>query len=244
MNSGLPVVILGATGGIGARIAADIAAEGHPVILVARDGDRLAALASKLDGSTSYSLDLTDATSVGAFARSVSEQFGRVAAIIFSIATPFTNKLAHNSDWAVFQAQLDSQLRALHNVVRCFGDMLRGGEATSRLVVISTEYVLGAPPVKAAPYVAAKAALTAYARILAKEWLGRGVRVHIVAPGMVRTELTDHLPEAYIDTLVEAMPEKQLTTVEDVSATVRFLLTDAGDCHYGTPVRISRNARV
>jgi len=109
--------------------------------------------------------------------------------------------------------------------------------------VLSTEYMLGTPPVKIAPYVAAKASLTAYTRVLAQEWLGRGVRVHILAPGMVKSALTAELPDMYLQQAAEAMPEKHLTSDEDVAAVAAFLMSEMGDVLYGTVVPVSRAQR-
>ena len=90
---------------------------------------------------------------------------------------------------------------------------------------------------------AAKAALTAYARVLAQEWLGRGVRVHILAPGMVKSAMTAELPDMYLEQVAEAMPEKRLTSAEDVAGTAAFLMSEAGDVLYGTVVLVSRAQR-
>jgi NAD(P)-dependent dehydrogenase (short-subunit alcohol dehydrogenase family) len=102
---------------------------------------------------------------------------------------------------------------------------------------------LGAPPPKTAAYSAAKAAITAYAQVLAQEWLLHNIRVHIVAPGLIKTALTADLPDEFLDLLAQDMPEARLTTVYDVAALVAFLMTDAADTLYGTPIRVSRAAR-
>jgi 3-oxoacyl-[acyl-carrier protein] reductase len=168
---------------------------------------------------------------------------GALRGVVFAVASPFPHKLTHKTDWSVFKAQLDTQLKALHLSLSAALSLLEAHEGTARALVLSTEYVLGAPPVKIAPYVAAKAALTAYVRILAQEWIDRGVRVHILAPGMVESALTAELPEMYLQQVAEAMPEKRLTSAEDVAAAAAFLMSEAGDALYGTVVPVSRAQR-
>jgi len=69
------------------------------------------------------------------------------------------------------------------------------------------------------------------------------VRVHIVAPGLMKTSLTGHLPAEFLDQLVETMPEHMLTSTNDVAGVVEFLLTDTADTLYGQPMQVSRGTR-
>ena len=240
-----PVIILGATGGFGGAIARYLAATGTPLILQGRDADRLAALGSELsvDPVDLMVLDVTDADAVARAMADLSVRYNKLAGAVVSVATRFTNRLTHRQPWSAFAEQIDIHLRALHLLAVGLRPLLIGQEGRARLIVISTEYVLGAPPVKTAPYVAAKAAMTAYAQVIAQEWLRDGVRVHILAPGMARTELIDEMPELFIAQLAAAMPEKVLTSVEDVAELVGFCLTAAADPLYGQPIRVSRAAR-
>ena len=112
-----------------------------------------------------------------------------------------------------------------------------------RVVVLSTEAVLGAPPQKMASYVAAKAALTAYCRVLAQELLRAEIRVHILAPGMVRSALPADMPEQYLEMIEAEMPEAKMTTAQDVAGICAMLMSDMGDTLYGTVVPVSRATR-
>lgn len=138
---------------------------------------------------------------------------------------------------------MDGQLKALHLSLAAALPLLRGRDGGARVVVLSTEFVLGNPPAKIAPYMAAKAAMTAYARVVAQEWLNFGVRVQVLAPGMVPSALTADMPQEYLDQVAAGMPEKRLTAAEDVAAIAQFLLTPAADPLYGTIIPASRAAR-
>ena len=67
--------------------------------------------------------------------------------------------------------------------------------------------------------------------------------MHILAPGMVKSSLTDHMPDRYLDQVVESMPEKQLTTVDDVADMAEFLMTPKADTMYGSIIHASRAER-
>ena len=238
-----PVLILGASGVIGAAIARRLSGEG-PVILHGHEGaERLEILAGEIEGAATVRADLCDPGQVSTMFEKLSKNHGSLRGVVFAVASPFPHKLTHKTDWSVFETQIQTQLKALHLSLSAALPLLESHEGTARVLVLSTEYVLGAPPVKIAPYVAAKAALTAYTRVLAQEWLDRGVRVHILAPGMTKSALTAELPDMYLEQVAEAMPEKRLTSAEDVAGTAAFLMSEAGDVLYGTVVPVSRAQR-
>jgi 3-oxoacyl-[acyl-carrier protein] reductase len=240
-----PLLVLGASGGLGSAISRHLAGRGYRLILHGRHSGRLEKLAGELDGSASIEMaDLSDSAEVGALFARLKSSYDKLGGMIFSVATPFPNKLTHRVSWDVFQAQIDTQLKALHLSASAAFPFLADTAQTRRLVVVGTEFDVTGPPVKTAAYVAAKAAITAYAQVIAKEWVGRGVRVHIVAPGLVKTALVAEMPDEYLDEVARGLPEKKLTTAEDVAGVVEFLLTDAADTLYGTPIRVSRGQRL
>ncbi len=238
-----PVAIFGATGGIGEGCARTLHAEGKPVILLGRRQEKLDTLARETGVAQADTIvcDVTDRESLDRAVAAISERHGGLAGVIFSVAVPFANRLAHRTPWEAFATQIDSQLKALHQVATATMPLLK--EAKGRLIVISTEFAVAPPPIKTAPYSAAKAAMTSYAQVIAQEWLRHDIRVHIVAPGMVRTELIGDMPDAFLDQVAAGMPEAMLTRVEDVTGIVSFCLTDAADTLYGTPIRVTRGAR-
>jgi 3-oxoacyl-[acyl-carrier protein] reductase len=237
------VLVLGASGGIGGAIARELARAGYEVILHGRNAARLEHIAAGIGPSASIQLaDLADEEQAGALMGRVAGGRGSLEGVVFSIATPFPRRLAHRTPWALFESQWASQVKALHAVAVAALPLLENS-GRGRLVVVSSEAVMGMPPIKTAPYAAAKAGLTAYAQVIAQEWVGRGVRVFIVAPGLVKTDLTADMPDEFLGEMAARMPEKRLTSAEDVGRFVGFLMTDAAEPLYGTPLQVSRGER-
>jgi len=242
-----PVLVLGATGTIGGAIAKRLITKG-PVIIHGRDENRLVLLKNELSSGNkyrvdSYSADLKKIDEVQSLFASIAIEYKNLSGIVFSIAQPFTNKLTHNIPWDDFSAQIDSQLKSLHYVVQNALPLLKECDGGSRMVVLSTEFLIGSPPIKTASYVSAKAALTAYSRVLSQEWLKHNIRVHILAPGMVKSSLTSDMPDRYLDQVAEGLPEKKLTIASDVADMVEFLMTSKADTLYGTILHASRAER-
>lgn len=237
------VLVLGASGVIGGAIARELAADGYALVLHGlRMTDRLINLGEELSAPI-FTCDLANPDDVNQLFENVRKSCDGLAGLIFAAAKPFPHKLSHRTNWQVYQDQLDTQLKALHLVVDKALPYLQKSPNGARMIILSTEYVLGAPPIKIAPYVAAKAALTAYSRIIAQELLRHDIRVHILAPGMVRSQLTADMPDEFLDSIAEAMPEKRLTSGEDVAKVAAFLMQPAADSLYGTVIPVSRAAR-
>jgi len=238
-----PILILGASGTIGGAIATRLVGDGHAVLLHGRtDSDRLRELGETLDAPT-ITTDISETRSLDAFAADLHERTKALAGLVFAVARPLPHRLAHRTDWSVFQEQFDTQLKFLHETIRATKPLMETAESGARVIVLSTEFVLGAPPQKIAPYVAAKAALTTYARVAAQELIKQGIRVHILAPGMVESALTADMPAEYLAEVAAAMPEKRLTSAMDVADVAQFLFTPAADSMYGTVIPVSRADR-
>ncbi len=67
---------------------------------------------------------------------------------------------------------------------------------------------------KIAPYIAAKSASTSYVKILAKELIKKDIRVFILSPGMIKSNLTSNIPEEYFKQIEQSLPEKKLTSTK------------------------------
>ena len=80
-----------------------------------------------------------------------------------------------------------------------------------------------------ANYSASKAGLIGLTKSVARELASRNICVNAVAPGFIRTDMTDKLPEAVQDNAVEQIPLKKMGRPEDVAQAVLFLARDASD---------------
>lgn len=241
-----PVLILGASGALGGAMARKLYENGHSLILHANSNvDALKPLATSCGNAEIVTADLTDEDAVSAlFDRLAQRDFG-LSGVVLSVAKPFPHKLTHRTKWSVFEEQMDSQLKAAHLCLSAAQPLLKahGATDTARVLIVSTEYILGMPPIKTAPYVAAKAALNAYAQVIAQEWLPHNIRVHIIAPGMVVSNLTADLPDMYLQQVADGMPEKCLTSADDVADVAGFLMSAQADTLYGTPIPVTRGQR-
>ena len=185
-----PVVIAGASAGIGAEIARTLGGQGYPVALGSRRVDRCELLAADIreagGEALAHPLDVSDTESVVTFAKAVQDQLGPMAAVVLNAGGMRPGLL-----WEIssedFAAELDTNVVGAHRLVAAFvPDMIE--RQYGDVVVISSDVVVHPRP-GLGGYVSAKWGLEGLARVLQLELEGTGVRASIVRPGPTQSEI-------------------------------------------------------
>lgn len=233
-NSNAPLggrvaVVTGASSGIGEATAELLAARGARVALVARRAERLDALVERIekDGGTALAipLDVTDTAAVEAAAERVAAELGG-ADLLFNNAgvmlpAPVTER--RTDQW---QRQIDLNITGLMNAIGAFTPQLVASAAergVADLVNVSSVAAKGVFP-NFAVYCGTKAYVTHATRNVRSELGPQGVRVSVVEPGIVRTELKDHVTDAGASQWIEdQIASYETLTSEDVAEVVAFL---------------------
>jgi NADP-dependent 3-hydroxy acid dehydrogenase YdfG len=184
-----PAVISGASAGIGAETARELAAAGFPVALGARRIDRLQEIASRIRAeggeAVAVPLDVTDEQSVADFAAKVTADLGAIEVLVGNAgsAAPGTT---HEISSERFGREIDLNLVGAHRLVRAFVPGMvkrRRGD----VVLVSSDVVVRPRPFMAA-YSASKWGLEGMAAAIQLELEGTGVRVSVVRPGPTWSE--------------------------------------------------------
>lgn len=185
-----PVVVSGASSGIGTAVAEAFVAGGHPVALGARRVDRLEEIAEKLraDGAEvlTHPLDVTDDGSVREFAAAVTEALGPVEVLV-SNAGRLQPGLVHEVETEQVAAELDVNVLGAHRLVRAFVPGMverRRGD----VVLLSSDVAEQVRPFVSG-YATSKWGLEGMARSMRYELEGTGVRLSVVRPGPTLTEM-------------------------------------------------------
>ena len=181
-------VVLGASGGIGSQTARTLAAAGQRVWLASRGSDRLVALAKELDAPMSE-IDATDFAAVKETIDKAHNYFGNLEGVTNCVGSLLL-KPAHRTTAEELDATLRTNLGSAFATVAAASQALRG-EGGSIVLVSSAAVGVGLPNHEA--IVAAKAGVEGLMRSAAATYATFGVRVNAVAPGMVRTPLTESI---------------------------------------------------
>jgi 3-oxoacyl-[acyl-carrier protein] reductase len=220
--SGEIVLVTGASRGIGAAIADELAAQGATVIGTATSDAGAAAIGERLAaiGGHGRMLDVTDGASIEALVDDIAKQFGPVSILVNNAGITRDNLLMRmkDEDWnAIIDTNLTSVYRTSKAVMRAMMKARRG-----RIINIAS--VVGVTGnAGQANYAAAKAGIIAFSKSLAKEIGSRGITVNVVAPGFIDTDMTKALPEAAREGLIGQIALGRLGEPADIARAVAFL---------------------
>jgi 3-oxoacyl-[acyl-carrier protein] reductase len=215
-------VVTGATRGIGRAIAAALHREGGLVVGFGRDPESGPGFVDNLPGSRFRAVDVADSGAVESAVRSVVEELGGIDHVVCNAGITRDALCVRMSqeDW---QTVLDVNLTGTFNVLRsCLRSMLKRPGA-SALALSSVVGETGNPG--QANYAASKAGIVALCRSVAKEVGSRGLRINVLAPGFVETDMTKGLPEAVRASYIERIPLGRAARPEEIAGVACFLLS-------------------
>ena len=232
-------IVTGAASGIGRRVAQTFAAEGYAVLCTDVAGAEAAALAEELSGSgqlaRALTVDVSDETQTMAMARAAMDWTGRIDAVAANAGIMVEGDALSLSldDWNRVMAV--NATGAFLTARAVLPHLIEGGGAL--VFTASTVGLAGMRGV--AGYSASKGAVVALTRQLAADYAQHGVRVNAVAPGAVRTPLSElqfrarARDDAHFDELMQAViaryPIGRFGTTDDVARAISFLASaDAG----------------
>jgi 3-oxoacyl-[acyl-carrier protein] reductase len=224
MSEGPVHVIVGATGGIGEATARLLAARGDRLVLAARSPERLAALAAQL-GAVAVPTDATDTAATEALFDRAVAAYGRVDGVAHAVGSILLKPLHRTTD-AELDEVLDLNLRSAFRVARAAARVMQ--KSGGSVVLVSTGAArIGLPNHEA--IAAAKAGVEGLVRSAAATYAARGLRFNAVAPGLVRTPLSERLfrTEAAIQASLALHPLRRLGEPGDVARVIAFLLEPA-----------------
>ncbi|GAC1542225.1 MAG: 3-oxoacyl-ACP reductase FabG [Ramlibacter sp.] len=219
---GQVALVTGATRGIGAAIAHELAASGATVIGTATTGDGAARITAALQalGGRGLMLDVNDANAADAVVDGIVKQQGGLH-ILVNNAGITRDTLAmrmKDDDW---DAVLDTNLKAVFRMSRAvMRTMMK--QRYGRIVNITSVVGASGNPGQA-NYAAAKAGVAGMTRALARELGSRGITVNCVAPGFIATDMTAGLPQDQRNALLAQIPLGQLGSPADVAHAVGYL---------------------
>jgi len=230
--SGKTIVVVGGTGGIGSEVARGVVHEGGNVLLVAREPGRLAERVAELDAlagrAGTASWFVADAGSLVALGHAAGEavaRYSRLDGWVHAVGSILLKPLSATSeeDWV---RQLDLNAGSAFRALQASLGPMRKQRGGSIVLFGSAAAAVGLP--NHAAIAAAKAAVAGLARSAAMDLARYGIRVNVVAPGLVRTPLAAAITssEASLKASQAMHPTGRISEPADVAAAVLYLLSD------------------
>jgi 3-oxoacyl-[acyl-carrier protein] reductase len=221
-------LVTGASRGIGLAIAMTLAAEGAKVALAARGADALNAARAAVGGRNSIHVaDVTDPANAAALIQDVEKQWGRLDILVCNVGSGASVPPGKETA-AEWSRVIDLNLFATTNMIEAARPLMARGSGDRAIVCISSiagMAALGAP----VAYYAAKAALNATVRGLARPLALEGIRINAVAPGNILSadgtwarKIAEN-KQAVDDMLQREVALRRLGTPEEIADVVAFL---------------------
>jgi len=224
--NGKVALVTGASSGIGEATARALAADGAHVAIAARRNDRLAALRDELESAgaqvLTLELDVTNEGAARAAVQSTVDKFGALDIVVNNAGVMLLGPV-ENADTTDWTRMINTNVLGLMYLTHAALPHLLASQGT----VVQISSVAGRVARSgSAVYNASKHAVNAFSEGLRQEVTGRGVRVVLIEPGMVATELREHITHAESKAGANKRAEtmRQLQS-EDIAEAVRYAVT-------------------
>ena len=221
-TQGRVAVVTGASSGIGEATARALAAGGYRVALLARRVDRIEALADELgDGAIAIEADVTDREALVAAAQRVQQELGGTDVLVNNAGVMLLGPFS-SEQRADYRQMIEVNLLGAITTTEVFLDQIRangGGD----LINISSVAGRTARPINGV-YAATKWGINGWSESLRQE-LQPDVRVTVIEPGAVGTELTDHITHAATKEATEEYVKDLAIRPEDIADVIAFAVS-------------------
>ena len=240
MSEATCALVTGGSRGIGRAVAARLAEDGYDVAFCYSRESEAAELTAKLveqHGRRAFgsSVDVSDLVAVEGFLAAVKAELGPIGVVVNSAGVVRDNPLVlmPDEDW---HTVLDTNLTGTYNVCRSVVlDFMKRKSG----VIVNLSSIAGVyGNATQANYAASKAGIQGMSMSLAKELAPYGIRVNVVAPGVIETDMTAGLPDKVRKKALAAIPMRRTGEADEVADLVSFLASDRASYITGQIIQI------
>lgn len=237
---GKTAIVTGGGTGIGRAIALELAKGGCAVAICARRSEPLeeTAAAIKALGGRCFAapVDVANGTAAAEFVAKTIAEFGKLDILVNNAGVTRDNLLMRMSE-DEWDTVIDTNLKGTFNFCKAAIRPMMKQRSGSIVCISSIVGLMGNPG--QCNYAASKGGVIAFAKSIAKEAAARGVRVNAIAPGFVKSAMTDALPEELRGKMLEGIPLARFGEPEDIAGAVAFLCSDAASYITGQVIGVN-----
>ncbi len=182
--------------------------------------DELSLLGANVKG---FQADVSSYEEVQKLVKDIISEFGAVDILVNNAGITKDNLLMRMSE-NEFDSVINVNLKSVFNFTKAVSRQMLKQRRGKIINISSVVGIIGNPG--QANYSSSKAGIIGFTKSIAKEFASRGINVNAIAPGYIKTEMTDSLNETQQNSLLDFIPMKRMGTPEDIAKTVAFLSSD------------------
>jgi len=229
-------LITGATGGIGEAIARDFARAGATVVLTGRNEAKLAELAAEISGAIIIPADLAANNAAADLIAKTIEKAGKIDILVNNAGLTRDTLIMRMTD-EQFDEVMNVNLRSAFQLCRAAVMPMMKNKFGRIINISSIVGYIGGPG--QANYAASKGALVAMTKSISAEIASRGITANCIAPGFIKTAMTDVLPDEIKDAYLKQIPAGRLGAPADIAAAAVFLASDEASYINGNTIHVN-----
>jgi 3-oxoacyl-[acyl-carrier protein] reductase len=238
---GKRALVTGASRGIGRGVALALAREGADVAVGYRREQAAAdAVAKEIRDlgrrAQAFAADVRDGEAVTAMVRSAADALGGLDVVVANAGVPTRFEPVHEVDPGYFDRVIQIDLYGVFHTLHAALPILRAQGSGTILTVSSI--AADACGANGGAYVAAKAAVNALSKVVARENARAGVRCNVIAPGLIQTDIADGMKAFHGDAIEKSIPLGRIGTPDEVGELAVYLASDAASWITGKVFRI------
>ena len=222
------VIVTGASKGIGKEIALSLAKAGKDIVLVYQNrGNDVSPIIKEIEGYGQKAIgivcDVSDFDQTKDMVKTAADTFGTIDALVNNAGIT-SDKLLLRMNYEDFEKVLRVNTLGTFNCTKNAARLMmkqKQGSIVNLSSVVSLSGNIGQ-----ANYSASKGAINSFTKTAAKELALYNIRVNAVAPGFIKTDMTDAIPEAERNAMITTIPLGRIGEVADVASLVEFLVSD------------------
>lgn len=231
------VLIVGATGGIGSALTKTFAEAGAILGLATRDEEALNQLSSELSVKNyKYIVDLSDLKGLEEFIEKADQEMGGID-IMLCNAGITKDSLSMKMKTEDFQKVIDINLTSTFILNRDMAKKMMKRKYGRIINTASIVGVMGNPG--QANYVASKAGMIGMTKSIALEYASRGITINCIAPGFIKTPMTDVLTDDQKNAMLSRIPEGKFGLPQDIANAAIFLASDEANYITGQTIHVN-----
>lgn len=237
---GKTALVTGGSRGIGRTIATTLAKNGADVALTyARSADAAKEVQSEIEAMGKkcliYQADAVEFAGAETVINDVVKQWGKLDILVNNAGITRDTLIMRMSE-DQWDDVIDTNLKSVFNYCKAAVRPLMRQRSGSIINISSVVGLSG--NAGQTNYAASKAGVIGFTKSLAKEIASRGIRVNVIAPGYIKTEMTDKLAPEVLEAIAKSIPMGYAGDVEDIAAGVVYLACDASKYITGETIRI------